>query len=244
MAVVAVGDFDAAAVEALIKKHFAPIAAAASPKPRPRFDVPEHPGTRFTIATDPEATVTVVNVSSALAARDQTTIGAYRQQTAERVVSGLLSARLGELSQKPDAPFLAAGTSRGLFVSAAEMTSMTAVVPDGGVEKGLAALFAEADRMTTVRHHRDRARALQGGHAARLRAAVAVARRAPVGDAGRRVHPQLHAAGADPGHQLRVRPGQALPAHADARRGQPDRQDLDAGPQPRRRRQRTARSPA
>jgi zinc protease len=148
MAVVFVGDFDPAAVEAMIKTHFSRIPAATSPRPRPRFDVPEHPGTRFAIATDPEATVTVVNVSSAIAARDQTTIGAYRQQTAERVVSGLLSARLGELSQKPDAPFLAAGTSRGLFVSAAEMTSMTAVVADGGVEKGLAALFAEADRMT------------------------------------------------------------------------------------------------
>ncbi|MEO5820095.1 MAG: insulinase family protein [Vicinamibacteraceae bacterium] len=149
MAVVAVGDFDAAAVEALIKTHFSRVPAATAPKPRPRFDVPEHPGTRFTIATDPEATVTVVNVSSAITARDQTTIGNYRLQTAERAVSGLLSARLGELSQKPDAPFLAAGTNRSLFVSAAELTSMTAVVPDGGVEKGLAALFAEADRMTT-----------------------------------------------------------------------------------------------
>src|SRR6187399_2594276 len=95
MAVIAVGDFDKGAVEALIKTHFTRIPAAVSPKPRPNFDVPEHPGTRFTIATDPEATVTVVNVSSAIAARDQTTIGAYRQQTAERVVSGLLSARLG-----------------------------------------------------------------------------------------------------------------------------------------------------
>ncbi len=136
MAVIAVGDFDKAAVEALIKTHFARIPAPVSPKKRPNFDVPEHPGTRFTIATDPEATVTVVNVSSAIAARDQTTIGAYRQQTAERVVSGLLSARLGELSQKPDAPFLAAGTNRSLFVSAAEMTSMTAVVPDGGHREG------------------------------------------------------------------------------------------------------------
>jgi zinc protease len=147
MAVVAVGDFDKAAVEALIKKHFDGIPRPTSPRPRPRFDVPEHPGTRFTIATDPEATTTVVNVTSALTARDQTTVGAYRQQTAERVVSGLLSARLAELSQKPDAPFLAAGTNRSLFVSAAEMTSLTAIVPDGGVEKGLAALFAEADRL-------------------------------------------------------------------------------------------------
>ena len=147
MAVVAVGDFDKAMVEGLIKKHFDAIPRPVSPRPRPRFDVPEHPGTRFTIATDPEATTTVVNVSSAIAARDQTTVGAYRQQTAERVVAGLLSARLAELAQKPDAPFLAAGTNRSLFVSAAEMTSMTAIVPDGGVEKGLAALFAEADRL-------------------------------------------------------------------------------------------------
>ena len=149
MAVIAVGDFDKAAGRSADQDA---LLARFRPRRRRRsarcFDVPEHPGTRFTIATDPEATVTVVNVSSAIAARDQTTIGAYRQQTAERVVSGLLSARLGELSQKPDAPFLAAGTNRSLFVSAAEMTSMTAVVPDTGIEKGLAALFAEADRMT------------------------------------------------------------------------------------------------
>jgi zinc protease len=147
MAVIAVGDFDKAAVETLIKTHFSRIPAATSPRPRPRFDVPEQPGTRFTIATDPEASNTIVSVSNAIGARDQTTIGAYRQQTAERVVSGLLSARFAELGQKPDAPFLAAGTSRGLFVNSAELTSMTAVVPDGGVEKGLSALFTEADRM-------------------------------------------------------------------------------------------------
>ena len=203
--------------------------------------MPEHPGTRFTIATDPEATVTVVNVSSAIAARDQTTIGAYRQQTAERVVSGLLSARLGELSQKPDAPFLAAGTNRGLFVSAAELTSMTAVVPDGGIEKGLAALFAEADRMTKFGITETE---LERYKAATVRAyeRLSPLRRDehPSAHARRRVHPQLHAAGADPRHRLRVRAGQAVPADADAGRGQHDRQDLDAGSQSRRRRQRAA----
>ena len=147
MAVIAVGDFDKAAVEALIRTHFERIPKPASPRARPRMDMPEHPGTRYTIATDAEATNTIVSVSSAIAARDQTTVGAYRQQTAERVVAGLLSARLGEAGQKPDAPYLAAGTNRSLFVSSAEMTSLTAVVPDGGIERGLAALFTEADRM-------------------------------------------------------------------------------------------------
>ena len=82
-----------------------------------------------------------------MAARDQTTVGAYRQQTVERVFAGLLSARFAEMAQKPDAPFLDAETNRGLFVNTAEATNLSALVADGGVEKGLAALFTEADRV-------------------------------------------------------------------------------------------------
>ena len=123
MAVIAVGDFEPAAIEALIRSHFGSIPAAASPRPRPIYDVPDQPGTRYVVATDPEATATTVSVSSMMAARDQTTVGAYRQQTVERVFSGLLSARLAEIAQKPDAPFLDADTSRGLFVRTTEATS-------------------------------------------------------------------------------------------------------------------------
>jgi zinc protease len=147
MAVVAVGDFDPAAVETLIRSHFGSIPAPVNPRPRLTYDVPDQPGTRYSVATDPEATSTVVSVSSMMAARDQTTVGAYRQQTIERVFSGLLSARLAEIAQKPDAPFLDAETNRGLFVRTAESTTLSALVADGGVERGLAALFTEADRV-------------------------------------------------------------------------------------------------
>jgi zinc protease len=147
MAVVAVGDFDPAKIEALIKSHFNDIPRPANPRPRPVYNVPDTPGTRYTVATDPEATGTIVSVTSLMQARDQTTIGAYRQQTIERVFSGLLSSRFGEMSQKPDAPFLDAETNRGLIVVSTEATSLTAVVPEGGVEKGLGALFTEADRV-------------------------------------------------------------------------------------------------
>ena len=147
MAVIAVGDFDPAAVEALIRKHFSSIPAAPSPKTRPLFEVPDHPGTRYTVATDPEATATTIGVHSTMAARDQTTIGSYRQMTVERIFSGLLSARLGEMAQKPGAPFLAADTSRGIFVRSTEATSLRALVTEDGIEKGLTALFTEADRV-------------------------------------------------------------------------------------------------
>jgi zinc protease len=147
MAVIAVGDFEPVKIEALIRSRFGSIPAAVSPRPRPNFDVPDHPGTRYVVATDPEATNTIVSVTSLMAARDQTTVAAYRQMTIERVFAGLLSARLDEMAQKPEAPFLDSNTGRGLFVKTAEATSLSALVADGGVEKGLAALFTEADRV-------------------------------------------------------------------------------------------------
>jgi zinc protease len=147
MAVVAVGDFDPNVIEKVIRSHFSGIPAATSPRPRPVYDVPDHPGTRYTVATDSEAGGTLVSVSSMMPARDQTTLGGYRLQTIDRVFGGLLSSRLSELAQKPGAPFIDAETSRGLFVGATEATSLRALVADGGIEKGLAALFTEAARV-------------------------------------------------------------------------------------------------
>ncbi len=117
MAVVAVGDFDKAAVEALIKKHFGDDPGAPATKPRPTYDVPDQPGTLYAIATDKEATSTSVTVYSKMALRDPTTVGAYRQQIVERLFGGMLSTRFAEIAQKPDAPFLGASAGRGLFVA-------------------------------------------------------------------------------------------------------------------------------
>src|SRR6266478_1719648 len=56
MAVVAVGDFDKTAIENLVKTHFGSIPAANNPRPRPSFDIPDHPGTVYAITTDKEMT--------------------------------------------------------------------------------------------------------------------------------------------------------------------------------------------
>ncbi len=147
MAVIAVGDFDKSAIEAQIKTRFASIPPAASPKPRADYAVPEQPGTVYSVITDPELTQTAISVFTKMPARDQSTVGSYRQQMAERLFSGMLSARLDELTQQPNAPFLAAQTGRGIFVRTEEVTSLNALVAPGGVERGLAALFTEIDRV-------------------------------------------------------------------------------------------------
>ncbi len=147
MAVVAVGDFNKATIESLIRSHFSSIPRAASAKPRPSYPVPDQPGTVYSVITDPEATTTRISVTSKMAARSQETIGQYRQHMVEQLFSRMLSQRLDEISQAPGAPFLRAQTDRGLFIRTAEATSLDALVATGGVERGLAALLAEVDRV-------------------------------------------------------------------------------------------------
>ena len=148
MAVVAVGDFDKAVVEGLIKKHFAPIPAAGAPRPRVTYPVPDQPGTLYTVATDKETTTASIAVYTKSAARDQTTVGAYRQQLVDGLFGGMLSARYSELSQKADAPFLGASASRGQFVRSKQASTLSALVKEDGIERGLEALFTEAERVT------------------------------------------------------------------------------------------------
>ncbi len=147
MAVVAVGDFDKAAIETLIKNHFESIPKSPATKLRPTYDVPEQPGTLYAIATDKEASGTSVSVYSKMPARDQSTIGAYRQQIVERLFSSMLSTRFSEMAQKPDAPFLGAGAGRGQFVRPLEVSTLSASVKEDGIERGLDALFSEALRV-------------------------------------------------------------------------------------------------
>ncbi len=147
MAVIAVGDFDPAAIESMIVSHFVQIPAPAARRSRTVYTVPPHPDTLYSLAADREATATTVDVFTVMPAGDQRTVGTYRQQMVERLFARLLSARLDEVAHGPDAPFLAAQTNRGLFVRSAVVTTVAALVSDGSAERGLAALFTETERV-------------------------------------------------------------------------------------------------
>jgi zinc protease len=147
MAVIAVGDFDKAAVEALIKQHFGSLPKAVNPKPRPTYNVPDAPGTRFTIATDKEATSTDVSVYALMKARPQTTVGDYRRQIVENLYGSMLSDRMAELSKAPNAPFLGAGVGSGAIVRTEEAMILNAAAKENQPEVGLAALFIETARV-------------------------------------------------------------------------------------------------
>ena len=163
MAVVAVGDFDPAVIEAQIKKHFAGIPRSPSAPKRIIAPVPPNAQPLIAIASDREATGTSVGLYFKLPRDTGSTVGEYRRLLLEQLYLGIFNSRLNEISQKPDAPFIGAGASRGSFVGRElQPFSLDAAVKDGGVERGLEALLVEArrvDQFGVLQAELDRAKA-------------------------------------------------------------------------------------
>jgi zinc protease len=148
MAVVAVGDFDKAAVEKLVNAHFGSIPAVTSPRTRETFSIPDRSETGYAINTDKETTTTSIEVNTLLPAREQGSIGIYRQKTVDRLFSGMLNARFAELAQKPNAPFVFGFTGRGSFLGRTkEIAYLNALVKEGAVENAMRTLLTEAERV-------------------------------------------------------------------------------------------------
>jgi zinc protease len=146
MAVVAVGDFDAHAIEQAIRARFGAIPRPPRARARASFDVPARDTTRYAIATDREADQTRISVYWRAPLDSVRTEADYRRMLVERLHDRMLSTRLGELAQKPNPPFVGAGVGRGRIVRTDEVVYMGATVRDGGAATGLDALVTEAER--------------------------------------------------------------------------------------------------
>ena len=135
MAVVAVGDFDKAAIESLLKKHFESLPAVKVPRLRPTYSVPDNPGTLYTVATDKEATMTQVSVYNKLPLVEPGTVGVYRQEMVERLAASMLSRRLSDMTQKPGSPFVMAAAGRSIFVRSKEAAVLNAIPKEGSIDR-------------------------------------------------------------------------------------------------------------
>ncbi len=147
MAVVAVGDFDKAKVERMIRAQFASWPAKKGERARPSFPVPDHDSTLVTIATDSEATRSTVAVYYLQPLQPQKTVRDFRQQMLGSLYNDMLNARLQEIAQRPGAPFIGAFSNQGRLIRSKDVYVLTALVPDSGVEIGLRAAVTEGERV-------------------------------------------------------------------------------------------------
>jgi hypothetical protein len=135
MAVIAVGDIDRDATVAMIRSHFSSLENRAPERARPTFDVPERPGTRYTIVTDKETTGTAVELTNLRPARNQGTVGGYREITRDQLFSDMLSSASGQTGANP--PFLRAPRTRTVSDNGDPGRGGAQGVSNGGVAQGL-----------------------------------------------------------------------------------------------------------
>jgi len=147
MAVFVVGDIDPAEAEALIKKHFEKLKGPANPKPRTNANVPPRTKSEGVVVTDKEATRHIVQILySSKQAKDEITVGDYRESIVRSLFTSMLGQRMQELTQKADPPFIFGGNSIGGFVRGYEAYQAFAFVSKSGVEPAVKALVQENER--------------------------------------------------------------------------------------------------
>jgi zinc protease len=147
MAIVAIGDFDKNRVEQMIKTRFGGIPATKNATSRKLFPVPDHDSTLIAITTDKEATISTVSVYYKLPLDQGNTIAHYRQMLVERLFSSMLNARLAELTQQANPPFLGASSAQGQLIRTKEAFFLSAATKDDEILRGLEAVLTEADRV-------------------------------------------------------------------------------------------------
>ena len=159
MAVVAVGHFATKVIEAKTKQHFVPPpegeanqerAAVAPSTDRPSFDVPGHEAPWIEVFTDAESPGTQFVLVHKLTPDMGQDHAAFRRFVVERLAFMTLNARLFERGQVEDPPYLFAEAGRSPYVEPLDILTFSAWVNPDGVERGLAAVLEELQR---IRQH-------------------------------------------------------------------------------------------
>ncbi|MEM8521222.1 insulinase family protein [Flavobacterium sp. PL12] len=111
-AIAVVGDIDVAEIEQKIEKLFSTIQAIKNPIERVVITIPGNKEMLYNLGTDKEvATSTLVYAVNHPKSLKNETVADLKQSLFNGMVSRMLSSRLREISQKPDAPFVSATAS-------------------------------------------------------------------------------------------------------------------------------------
>ena len=146
-AVIVVGDFDPKRVEELIKLNFSALKNPPVEKPRIVYNDPPSPGTSIVVATDKEFPYTLAEI---IVKHPETTVktgSQYLQNIRVSLFNQMLNARIGELTQKRNPPFLFGQASYGPFLGRQDAFVTIAVSKtDSDMQRAVIAVVTETER--------------------------------------------------------------------------------------------------
>lgn len=147
-AVVVVGDIDVDEMEQKIKKHFAGIQNPANERKREIFDLPDNKEPLISIETDEEATSNTVMFFYKHPKKHIETIEDFKFQLMQELFTEMINNRLEEIGQKPDCPYIYAGTQYGEFLARTKDSYLGyAISKENQIEKSLETVMTENQRV-------------------------------------------------------------------------------------------------
>ncbi|MCM1504754.1 MAG: insulinase family protein [Muribaculum sp.] len=149
--IVVVGDIDVDRIENKIKEIFSPIKMPANPAKREYYEVPDNEETIYYVGKDkelPNARVQLMFKSDTRPDSLKGTLDYMIENYAINMLMSMLGNRLDDMSNKPDAPFAAAGAYNGNYVYAKtkDAFTMVAIPKSGEVIPAFEAIYREALR--------------------------------------------------------------------------------------------------
>jgi zinc protease len=147
MSVIVVGDIEVADAEKKIKAHFEKLKNPAKEKPRAYAEIPERSVSEGLSVTDKEATNNVVQIYySTKVSKPDLTLADYRNTLIKNLFESMIGQRVQELTQKPNPPFVFAGSGLGSFLHGHEVYNSFMLVGKSGAEPAITAIVQENER--------------------------------------------------------------------------------------------------
>lgn len=147
MGIVAVGDFPADSLIALIRSRFGALRGPAVERPRREAPVPVIPGTRVSILTDPELNTEELWLQIRHDTSSYRTEADQRHYLRNQLFSMISGARLAELNRRPDSPFAWAFLGPSGLVRNIETTQLSVTAKKGKAAEAFEAALREFRRM-------------------------------------------------------------------------------------------------
>jgi len=150
--IIIVGDIDPAKIEAEIKKTFADIKAPVNPAERVYYPVADHDDPIVAIASDKEATRSTASyefVYKAPTREERTSMNYLLGEYLSDLAVSMLDQRYSEITNKSNAPFVAAGSSDSSFLLSEMVTNSfgsRAILKEDNILGGIKAMIVELER--------------------------------------------------------------------------------------------------
>jgi zinc protease len=148
MALIIVGDFDGAVLEAELPDHFRE-GPVSGPLNRARYDLSApKKGTKTAVITDPELSFGQVSLYYKRSPQPvHPTLEGYREDLMDTLIHQILNNRFEEAAQWPDIPYTGAGAGNARYGPSSRYYMLAAEPKTGGIEASLEELLREKESL-------------------------------------------------------------------------------------------------